>query len=132
MSICSQCTQLLPIDICATSIVIGTVPQANTEYNIYFKSLATDYMVSFKATSDSNSLLTLEPENGFDLAVGMSYEVYVNTTTSGSCGDNLTICTTTATCYMVEFERVKRILTTYQIAYSESYNVQEFQTTNCC
>lgn len=136
MSLCVPCTRLLPIDICCTSIIIGVVPQINTPYNIYFRSLANGFIVKYQATSSATGLLTLEPENGFILACGMLYEVWANTTNYSQCGDDLTICDTTAQCYQVEFERIKNDFTaeqiTYNLTYNELYNVQEFKTTDCC
>lgn len=106
MSICSQCTRLKPVSICASNLIIGTVANANQNYNIYFRSLSNGFIVKYTATSNGSGLLTLSPTDGFVLATNHLYEMYVNTSTSSSTGANLTIGTTTATCYNVMFEQV--------------------------
>lgn len=106
MSICNSCPRLKPISICVNNLIIGTVSSLSTSYNIYFRSLANGFVVKYTATSDGAGLLTLSPTDGFVLASNHLYELYVNTTTSSSTGANLTIGTTTATCYNVMFEQV--------------------------
>lgn len=106
MSICSQCTRLKPVSICVNNLIIGTVSGTSTLYNIYFRSLANGFIVKYTATSSGAGLLTLSPTDGFVLATNHLYEMYVNTYTSSSTGANLTIGTTTATCYNVMFEQV--------------------------
>ncbi len=106
MSLCSACTALKPVSICNTNLIIGTVASNNTLYNIYFRSLSNGFLVKYTATSNGSGLLTLSPADGFVLATNHLYEMYVNTSTSTSTGANLTIGTTTATCYNVMFEQV--------------------------
>src|SRR5574343_1852824 len=105
MSLCSQCTRLKPVSICVNNLIIGTV-SASTSYSIYFRSLANGFIVKYTATSNGAGLLTLSPTDGVVLATNHLYEMYVNTSTSSSTGANLTIGTTTATCYNVMFEQV--------------------------
>lgn len=132
-SICNPCTKLLPVDICATSIIIGHVPSANTIYNIWFRSLANGFTVGYTGTSDSNKLLGLSLPNGLALACGLLYEVWVNTSNYSQCGVPLIICDTTAECYSVEFERMAPgEETAYQLTYGSSYNAQEFKMEDCC
>jgi len=126
MSICANCTQLLPIDVCATSIIIGTVLAADTEYNIYFRCLANDFLIKYTATSDENGLLTLVPEYPFVFAVGVGYEVWVNTTSYSECGDRIDFCSQHSTCYSVEFVRITLTDT------APETNVQTFKTVDCC
>lgn len=130
MSLCAPCTQLMPVDICATSIIIGEVPLANTEYNIYFRSLANGFVIKYRATSDGSNILTLTPNNGFVLATEMVYEVWVNRSTTSDCGDDLIICSTTARCFTVIFQRTNSELIGEQEA-SET-NIQELKTIGCC
>lgn len=106
MSLCSQCYALKPVSICTTNLIIGTVANANQNYNIYFRSLANGFLVKYTATSDGSGLLTLSPSDGFLLAMNHVYEMYVNQTQSTSTGVNLTIGSTTATCFNVTFEDV--------------------------
>ena len=106
MSICSPCIRLNEISLCTDSIIIGTVAQSNTLYNIYFISLATGIKVHYQATSDVNGLLILTPDDPFVLASDHLYEVFVNTTNSPSIGEDLTIDSTTAKCYQVSFIQV--------------------------
>lgn len=106
MSICSQCTRLKPVSICTNNLIIGTVANANQNYNIYFRSLSNGFLVKYTATSNGSGLLTLSPTDGLVLAVNNLYELYVNQTQSTSTGANLTIGTTTATCFNVIFEQV--------------------------
>lgn len=106
MSLCTQCVALKPVSICNSNLIIGTVGSNNTLYNIYFRSLANGFVVKYTATSNGSGLLTLSPEDGFVLATNHLYELYVNTSTSSSTGANLTIGTSTATCYTVMFEQV--------------------------
>jgi len=106
MSLCSACTALKPVSICNSNLIIGTVASNNTLYNIYFRSLSNGFLVKYTATSSGAGLLTLSPADGFVLATNHLYEMYVNTSTSTSTGANLTIGTTTATCYNVMFEQV--------------------------
>ncbi len=130
MSICAPCTKLLPIDVCATSIIIGTVADANTSYNVYFRNLANDFLVKYKTTSDGDGLITLVPDNGFAFASGVLYEIWVNKTSNINCGDDLTICETTAKCYSVEFERMNIVLNDDQEPDEE--NIQTLKTVDCC
>lgn len=106
MSLCNFCTRLKPVSICVNNLIIGTVSGLSTSYNIYFRSLANGFIVKYTATSNGAGLLTLSPTDGFVLATNHLYEMYVNTSTSSSTGANLTIGTTTATCYSVMFEQV--------------------------
>lgn len=106
MSICNSCTALKPVSICNTNLIIGTVANANQNYNIYFRSLANGFLVKYTATSDVNGLLTLSPDDGFVLATNHLYEIHVNQIQSTSTGANLTIGSTTDTCYKVMFEQV--------------------------
>ena len=102
MSICSKCTQLNQISLCTDSLVIGTVSiyHFGAPYVVYFKSLATDKIYSYRVTSDNDGLLTLALPDGFPLADGVGYEMWVNLAGS-SIGeqDDLTIGDTTATCF---------------------------------
>lgn len=111
MSICAPCTRLKEAPICTTSLVIGTVATASTLYNVYFKSLANGMIVKYTTTSSLAGLLTLTPTNGFFLACNHGYEMWVNKTNSSLTGENLTIGTTTATCYNAVFVKVDE--TTY-------------------
>lgn len=106
MSICTPCTRLKSVAICTNSLVIGTVATHSTSYNVYFRSLANDMVVKYTTTSSVAGLLTLTPTAGFILAANTLYEVWVNKTNSNLTGENLTIGTTTATCYTIMFERV--------------------------
>ena len=106
MSLCSQCVRLKPVSICTGDLIIGTVSSFNTLYNIFFRSLANGFLVKYTATSNGSGLLILSPADGLVLATNHLYEMYVNTSTSTSTGANLTIGTTTTTCYNVLFEQV--------------------------
>lgn len=106
MSLCTACTSLKPISICNTNLIIGTVANANQNYNIYFRSLSNGFIVKYTATSSADGLLTLSPEDGFVLSTNHTYEMFVNQSQSTSTGVDLTIGTTTATCYNVIFEQV--------------------------
>ena len=103
MSLCAPCTRLKQISVCTDSIVIGTVSSINTVYHIYFVSLANGMRIRYTATSDANGLLTLTPADGFILATNHLYEIFVTTGTSVTTGDNLTIGSTTTTCYQLSF-----------------------------
>lgn len=107
MSICAPCKQLKQISLCTDSLVIGTVADENTAYIVYFKSLATGAIYSRPVTSDSNGVITIQFTDGFPLASGTGYELWVN-----KAGDsvedtvNLTIGATTATCYTLSASTV--------------------------
>lgn len=106
MSLCHSCTRLKPVSICTTNLIIGTVANANQNYNIYFRSLANGFLVKYVATSNGSGLLTLSPTDGLILATNHLYEMYVNQTQSTSTGAILTIGATVATCYNIMFEQV--------------------------
>lgn len=106
MSICSQCKALKPVSICTSNLIIGTVANANQNYNVYFRSLSNGFLVKYTATSDGSGLLALSPSDGFLLAVNHTYEMYVNQTQSISSGVNITIGAVTSTCFNVIFEQV--------------------------
>lgn len=113
MSLCNACTRLKPVSVCASNIIIGTVANANQNYNIYFRSLSNGFLVKYTATSNGSGLLTLSPTDGFVLATNHLYELFVNQSQSTSTGANLTIGSTTATCYNVMFEQVYDELSIY-------------------
>ena len=113
MSLCNNCTPLKPVSICNNDLIIGTVANNNTLYNIYFRCLANGMVVKYTATSDNAGLLTLSPDAGFIFATNMVYELYVNNTTSSSTGANLTIGGTTATCFSLMFEQVYDMTSVY-------------------
>jgi len=104
MSLCVKCTQLKTISLCTDSLVIGTILYGfGIPYVVYFKCLATGAIYSYNATADSNGLITLTLPDGFPLATGLAYEMWVN-----EAGDSidtqldLTIGATTATCYTLQ------------------------------
>lgn len=100
MSLCTPCTKLKSVSLCTDSIIIGTAPLANTPYAIYFKSLATERLVVYYVTSSASKILTLPLTDGFPLATGMAYEMWINV--QGDSIDkqlDLTIGVTIATCY---------------------------------
>lgn len=102
MSLCAPCTKLKQISLCTDSLIIGTVSvyNFNVPYIVYFKSLATGAIYSYAVTSDSNGLLTLIFTDGFPLATGTGYELWVNQAgDSIDTQEDLTIGATTATCY---------------------------------
>jgi hypothetical protein len=107
MSICSPCTQLKQISLCTDSLIIGTVSEENTAYLVYFKSLATGALYKYSVTSDSNTILTLQFTDGFPLASGTGYEMWVNLS-GDSIEDklDLTVGATTATCYTLSAQTV--------------------------
>lgn len=63
-------------------------------------------VVKYTATSSNAGLLTLTPTDGFVLSCNHSYEMWVNKTNSSLTGENLTIGSTTATCFNVSFIKV--------------------------
>ena len=111
---CNNCTRLKPINICADSIIIGTVDNPDEEYNVILTSLANGFKVRYKCDSDMDGLLTLTPDNGFSLATNMAYQLIVNQSNSLETGDDLTIGTITDDCYTLSFERITEILNTGQ------------------
>lgn len=113
MSNCIQCTALKPVAICTGDLIIGTVASTSTLYNIFFKSLSNGFIVKYTATSDGAGLLTLTPSDGFVLSTNHLYELFVNKTTSTSTGENLTIGSTTDTCFNVMFQEVNDSTTVY-------------------
>lgn len=104
MSLCSPCTRLKEVALCTDSIVIGTVTSFNTLYNVYFTSLATGRVFRYEATSDSDGLLTLNEE--FEFAENTGYELKVNKVNTTLAGEDLTIGTVTAKCFMLSFIHV--------------------------
>lgn len=100
MSLCAPCTKLKQISLCTDSIVIGDVSEESAPYIVYFKSLATGAIYSYPVTADANGVLRLQFTDGFPLASGQLYELWVN-----QAGDSidtqkpLTIGATTADCY---------------------------------
>lgn len=109
MSICNPCTRLKQISLCTDSIIIGTVDvyHFNTAHVVYFKSLANGGIYSYNVTSDGAGSLTLTLPEGFPLASGHAYEMWVNV--SGDSIDtqsNLTIGSTTATCFTISATQV--------------------------
>jgi len=115
MSICSPCTRVNNIAQCTSSITIGTVSDANTLYNIYFRSLANGMVVKYTATSDVFGLLVLTPANGFFLASNHLYEIFVNQTNNNLVGEPLTIGMTTSNCFTLMLEKVNDETYTEQI-----------------
>lgn len=107
MSICSPCTQLKQISLCTDSLIIGTVSEENAPYVVYFKSLANGALHKYSVTANSNGVLTLQFTDGFPLASGTAYEMWVNQQ-GDSIEDksNLTIGATTATCYTLSAQTV--------------------------
>lgn len=119
MSICSICTKLKQISLCTDSLIIGTVGiyQFNAPHVVYFKSLATGKIHSYNVTSDANGLLTLALPDGFPLASGTGYEMWVNQAgDSIDTQDDLTIGDTTATCYTIS------ATTVFDMYYDENVN----------
>ncbi len=107
MSICAPCTALKTISLCTDSLVIGTVPLANTPYVVYFKNLATGAIYSYHITSDASGDITLQFIDGFPLADGLLYEMWANV--SGSPIEdkvNITIGAETHTCYNLKGNNV--------------------------
>lgn len=113
---CNNCTRLKPVNICATSLVIGTVENTDEEYNIIFTSLANGFKVRYKADSDVDGLLTLTPESGFALATDMGYEIIVNQSNSLETGDEFTIGTVADDCFTLSFTRITEVLNDGQTA----------------
>lgn len=107
MSICAKCTQLKTISLCTDSLIIGEVANANTPYIVYFKSLATGKISSYPITSDSNGILALIFTDGFPLASGTGYELWVNQAgDSIDTQEDLTIGTTEASCFTLSATKV--------------------------
>lgn len=102
MSICLPCTSLKTISLCTDSVVIGQAPLANTAYAVYFKCLANDRIATYYITSDGSGILTLVLPDGFPLASGLAYEMWVNEQgNSIDTQSDLIIGATTATCYIL-------------------------------
>lgn len=100
MSICLPCNPLKAISLCTDSIIVGKAPLANTAYAVYFRCLANDRIDTYYVTSDASKFLTIVLPDGFPLASGLAYEVWVNE--QGDSIDtqlDLIIGVTTATCY---------------------------------
>lgn len=117
MSICAPCTALKIITLCTDFLVIGQAPLANTPYVVYFKSLATGAIYSYQSTSDASAIITLEFTDGFPLADGMMYEMWINVAgDSIETKKNLIISGETHTCYNLLGEKV------YDMYYSEFEN----------
>lgn len=118
MGLCEKCTQLKPINLCTDSVIIGSVAEFNTSYIVFFKSLATGALYSYPVTSNSVGLLTLLFVEGFPLASGTGYELWVNKASSNSIAhkENLTIGTTVKTCYNIS------ATTVYNMYYDENVN----------
>ena len=112
MSLCEPCTRLRDISFCTDEIVIGTVSEINTEYNIYFRNLGSGEIQHFTTTSDNDGLLTLTPPYGFAFASNTLYELWVNRIDSVPYMDELTIDGTASDCFSVSFFKVKD--TTYE------------------
>lgn len=109
MSICSPCTRLKQISLCTDSLIIGTVGiyLFSLPHVVYFKSLATGATYAYHVNSDANGLLTLQFTDGFPLADGTAYEMWVNQAgDSIEKQDDLTIGDTTATCFTLSAEIV--------------------------
>ena len=109
MSICSPCTKLKKISLCTDSLIIGTVGiyLFSLPHVVYFKSLATGAIYAYHVTSDDNGLLTLAFPDGFPLADGTGYEMWVNQAGDSIEDQNdLTIGATTAVCYTVSATKV--------------------------
>lgn len=88
MSVCAPCIRLKEISKCTDSIVIGIVPIAETEYQVFFKNTATGKVVRYEGTSDVDSLLTITPPYGFNFSNETDYEVWVIETGNG-INDNI-------------------------------------------
>lgn len=117
MSICSPCTKLKSISLCTDSVIIGEVGTENAAYIVYFKSLATGAIYSYPVTSNSNGILTLQFVEGFPLATGQAYELWVNQSGDAiETQENLIIGATTATCYTISATMV------YNMYYDEFMN----------
>jgi len=124
MSICTPCVRLKDISLCTDSIRIGVVLRPEADYEIYFRSLATDATYVYYATSDINNILMLDLPNGLNLATGHLYEVWVHQV--GEPIENmedLEISGLTSPCYSVCFRQIYNdILGSY-----ENYSLQIFE-----
>lgn len=121
MSLCNKCTALKGVSLCTDSIVIGNVGayNMNTDYVVYFRSLATNQIYSYPVTSDAQSDLTLTFSDGFNLAVNHFYELWVNKDgDSIESQDDLVIGTTTATCYTLYTTMVHDIYNNVNVNYA--------------
>lgn len=119
MSLCNPCTTLKKISLCTDSLIIGYVSlyNFNVPYKVYFKSLSTDKIFSYSVTSDTDGLLTLFFTDGFPLATGQAYEMWINQSgDSIETQEELTIGDTTKTCYIIQANKV------FDMYYDENVN----------
>lgn len=117
MSLCNPCKTLKNISLCTDSIVIGTVEELNTAYNLYFKSLATSKVYVYPVTSNGAGLITLTLPDGFPLATNTGFEMWVNLSTdSPMIQQDLTIGSYTESCYNLSAERI------YNLYYGSNQN----------
>lgn len=78
MSICRPCVKTEKISLCTDSLIIGKALEASTEYIVWFKNQATDSLYGYTVTSGTDSILTLNFPEGFPLAGGTLYEMWIN------------------------------------------------------
>lgn len=129
MSICAPCTKLKTISKCTDEIIIGTMPEAETGYTVYFKNLATGKIVFFSNESDADNLLTIAPVYGFFLSENQAYEVWA--TLEGNQieerveiqADGWTAYDDPTTCFAISFIRAYKS----NEQANENYDSQTFQ-----
>lgn len=114
MSICNPCVKTKPISLCADELIVGKVKEANTTYNVWFKSLSNGAFYGYKVISDSNKLLTIKFDAGFPLANNHAYEMWVNKP-SDSIGTQLEVTSgpRIAYCFLVQSVRTEPLIYGY-------------------
>ena len=75
--ICEACTNLVPLADCGDSILLGKAPLANTQYNIYFKDLATSGIQVVTGTSDASKDLTFVMD-ALTVIANHTYKIWIS------------------------------------------------------
>lgn len=106
MSICTPCTQTLPILYCSTTVHIGDwIAGIGVTIQVYFKNTATGRVDNEEVVTGFDGSITV---NWIGKMEGASYEVWVNDST-GAMNEQtayyLPGTTTSVTCLAVSFDR---------------------------
>lgn len=89
MSFCLPCTPTKELANCVTSIIIGTISQANTAVFVYFENMATGVITRFDVTSAAGTGVVTITKGSVIFVTGQDYEVWITLATATSIDQRL-------------------------------------------